>query len=70
LGFSASATTINILEGNQRFSFARAATLGLNSVEIQLFADWVDSPQFPLGLYTFTSPREFVSDRARPRPRP
>lgn len=60
-----SVTTVT-LDGNRSLTFARAATLGLNSVELQLFVDWLDSPDFPLGLHTFNSPRDYISDRTRP----
>jgi hypothetical protein len=60
-----SATTVT-LNGDRQLVFARAATLGLNSVELQLFTDWLDSPDFPRGLHTFDAPREYVTDRTRP----
>ena len=59
-------TTVT-LENDHHLTFARAGTLGMNSTELQLFVDWLDSPAFPLGLHTFAAPREFVSDRTRPR---
>ena len=59
-------TTVT-LENDHRLAFARAATLGLNSVELHLLVDWLDSPGFPVGLHTFVAPREYVTDRTRPR---
>lgn len=36
-----------------RISFVRKSTIGFTGVELQLLADWLESPQFPIGLHTF-----------------
>jgi hypothetical protein len=36
----------------------RDATVGLNAFELHLLADWLESPQFPLGLHTFLAPAD------------
>lgn len=62
---SYTATSVSV-QSNKSFAFARASTVGFNSIELQILADWIDSPQFPLGLHTFTAPRQFISDRRPP----
>ncbi len=64
LGYSATSIT---LRDNQHLDFARSSTLGLSALELHILADWADSPTFPSGLYTFTAPRDFLMNRARPR---
>jgi hypothetical protein len=62
---SASVAWINALEyrlgncgtmvtrtGPAQLSVVRRSTMGLNSVEIHLLADWLESPKFPRGLNT------------------
>jgi hypothetical protein len=44
-------TTITRTGANQ-LSFFRKSTLGFTGAEWQLLADWLESPQFPLGLYS------------------
>jgi hypothetical protein len=51
----ASSTTI-IKTGPQQLSLKRKSTLGLTALELHLLADWLESPQFPNGLYTFLAP--------------
>jgi hypothetical protein len=38
--------------GPGRLSFVRQSSLGLTGVELQLLTDWLESPQFPIGLNT------------------
>lgn len=64
-----SVTTVS-LEKPTRLSFARAATLGLNSIELQLLADWLESPDFPTGIHTLDAPRDYLSERLKKRPAP
>ncbi len=42
-----------------QITLVRQSTLGLTSLELHLFADWLESPQFPSGLHTFLAPAEF-----------
>lgn len=35
-----------------RLSFSRSSTIGLTGAEIHLLVDWLEAPDFPLGLYT------------------
>ena len=44
--------------GPAQLSLMRQSTVGLNSVELHLLADWLESPQFPRGLHTFRAPPE------------
>jgi hypothetical protein len=37
-------------------SFVRRSSFGCNSFEFSLLSDWFESPQFPIGLHTFTAP--------------
>jgi hypothetical protein len=39
-----------------RFSLNRRSDIGLTAFELHVLADWIESPAFPAGLYTFTSP--------------
>jgi hypothetical protein len=52
--------------GDRQLAFARASTVGFNSTELQLLVDWLDSPDFPLGLHTLRAPRDFIRNRVRP----
>jgi hypothetical protein len=38
--------------GPARMSFSRKSTLGLSATELHLLADWLESPEFPRGLYS------------------
>lgn len=46
-------TTEITLTGTNQLSIVRRSTLGLNAVELHLLTDWLESPQFPIGLHTF-----------------
>ena len=37
-------------------SFVRKSPLGFTAIELQLLADWLESPSFPRGFYTFEVP--------------
>jgi hypothetical protein len=39
------------------FSFHRTSGIGLTAVELELLADWLESPTFPKGVRTFVAPR-------------
>lgn len=41
--------------GPNQLSFSRSSTVGLTSIEMQLLADWIESPTFPFGLHTFVA---------------
>ena len=42
--------------GPNQLSFNRKSTIGFTGLELNLLADWLESPQFPIGLYTFLAP--------------
>ncbi len=42
--------------GPNQLSFTRKSDLGFTGIELNLLADWLESPQFPLGLHTFAAP--------------
>ena len=44
--------TIVTQTGPNQLMFGRKSDLGLNSAELDLLADWLESPQFPKGLNT------------------
>ena len=52
--------------GPRQLSLERRSSLGLTAVELQWFADWLESPQFPHGLHTLLA----APDEAGPPPRP
>ena len=45
-------TTEVVLTGADQLTFTRRSTIGLTAPELHLLADWLESPQFPLGLYS------------------
>jgi hypothetical protein len=51
-----SVTTMTLTAPN-RLSFARYSTVGFTGFELSLLADWLESVEFPRGLYTFTAPK-------------
>lgn len=52
--------------GPQQFTLARRSSLGFTAFELHLLADWVESPQFPLGLNTLLGQPENLRGRKRP----
>lgn len=46
------ATTVLMLESPERISLKRSSSCGLTAVELHLLAEWLESPQFPVGLHT------------------
>ena len=42
--------------GPNQLSFTRRSTFGLTGIELNLLADWFESPQFPCGLYSLLTP--------------
>ena len=51
--------------GPEQLSLVRRSSLGFTAFELHLLADWLESPQFPLGLNTLLQP-ETLRDRKRP----
>ena len=49
-------TTTVTLAGPNRLAFERKSTTGFNAAELHLIADWMESPEFPRGLYATRSP--------------
>jgi hypothetical protein len=39
-----------------QLSFDRKSSIGFTGIELNLLADWLESPQFPIGLHTFCPP--------------
>jgi hypothetical protein len=48
--------TVVTRTGPQELTFIRKSGLGLSGVEMHLFADWLESPEFPVGLHTLNAP--------------
>ncbi len=48
--------TVVSRNGADRLSFTRKSSLGFDAVELHLLADWLESPQFPVGLHTTLAP--------------
>jgi len=46
--------------GPNRLRFLRNGSLGLCSVELELLADWLESPQFPHGFHSLLAPEPTV----------
>lgn len=67
LAFCATSMTA---ETPQTLAFARSSTVGFSSIELQLLADWFDSPHFPRGLYTLDTPRKALAPATHPSQRP
>ncbi len=44
------------LSGPARLSLVRTSTVGFTGAELQLLADWLESPNFPRGLHTLDAP--------------
>lgn len=51
-----SSTTLITRTGTNQLSFFRKSTVGFTGAELQLLADWLESPQFPCGLYSLLTP--------------
>lgn len=51
-----SSTTLITCTGTNQLSFIRQSTVGFTGAELQLLADWLESPQFPRGLYSLLTP--------------
>lgn len=49
------ATALTKLDAKQ-IGLVRRSSVGFNSIELQLLADWLESPNFPRGLHTFKAP--------------
>lgn len=50
-------TVTHITEtGPNQLSFIRRSSIGFTGIELNLLADWLESPQFPVGLHTFLAP--------------
>jgi hypothetical protein len=53
LGNSGMTVTMN---APNQLSFVRTSTLGFSALELHFLADWLESPQFPVGLHTLLAP--------------
>jgi hypothetical protein len=43
-------------KGPAQLSFCRQSSIGFTALELNLLADWLESPQFPCGLYSLLTP--------------
>jgi len=50
-----SATDITLTSPSQ-LSFSRTSGIGFTALELNLLVDWLESPDFPIGLHTFRAP--------------
>jgi hypothetical protein len=50
-----SGTAIKVLD-RSHLSFARTSTIGLTGTDLQMLADWLESPTFPIGVKTISAP--------------
>ena len=61
-------TTVTLSRPEQLTFYRRSSGIGLTAFEMHLLADWLESPQFPLGLNTFLGRPEGVRARRTARP--
>lgn len=52
--------------GTNQLSFDRKSSIGLTGAELNLLADWLESPQFPRGLYTLLAPADMPQTTPTP----
>jgi len=48
--------------GPNQLSFVRQSSLGFTAVELNLLADWLESPKLPIGLHTLLAPSDDSGD--------
>ena len=51
-----SSTTMIVGTGTNQLAFSRKSSVGFTAAELQLLADWLESPLFPDGLYSLPTP--------------
>jgi hypothetical protein len=56
------------MTGPSQLSFTRKSTLCLTGFELQLLADWLESPDFPFGLYSTSSSPPTIPSSSAPAP--
>ena len=54
-GLGSSMTSV-VCTGTNQLTFSRKSAVGFTGAELQLLADWLESPQFPDGLYSLLTP--------------
>ena len=64
------AGTVATLTDSKHISIERFSSLGLTAVELHLFADWLESTNFPKGIHTTDSPAKPMLRRKIPLPGP
>ena len=52
----ANCVTVATAGGARQVSFTRRSSCGLGSLELQLLADWLESPTFPIGIHSLVVP--------------
>ncbi len=62
------AGTVATLADPKHISVERFSTLGMTAVELHLFADWLESTNFPSGLHTTSTPAKPMLRRKTPLP--
>ncbi len=60
-------TTVTQTDAHE-LHFTRKSTSGCTALELHLFADWMESPEFPKGLHTFQAAPGFGFGGKRPAP--
>ena len=68
---SHSVTEVRLVSSN-RLTFARKSTIGLTGLELDLLANWIELPEFPLGLATImaTNAAPVLKPKHSPTPSP
>ena len=51
-----------------QLSFIRSSSVGFSAAELECLADWLESPQFPIGLHTFLAPPDSTVSAGSPPP--
>lgn len=62
--------TIVTRSGSQQLSFVRKSSAGFTGLELHLLADWLESPEFPMGFHTLLTPPDILLKKPSPMPSP
>ncbi|MGH7869848.1 MAG: hypothetical protein ACREP9_19995, partial [Candidatus Dormibacteraceae bacterium] len=53
------------LGGSSQIAFTRKSSLGLDSIELHILVDWLESARFPIGFYTLEAPPSIMPPSTR-----